>query len=103
MDKRGKSFSSCRIGSPLCIVPLTSNGTPTFALNTVEVTDDEKENGIHYYLAEAELLQARYEEPFVHFDQEEAPAFLHPAVRQHLALQRRQTAPHPKEAVACPA
>jgi hypothetical protein len=65
---------------------MNADGTPTFAMTTVEVTQEEAENGIHYYLAEAELLQAGYEEPFVHFDEHEGPAFLHRAVRQYLSL-----------------
>jgi hypothetical protein len=63
---------------------MTAAGTPTFVMNEVEVTQDEAENGIHYYLVESELLIAGYEEPFVHFDEDEAPAFLHPAVRESL-------------------
>jgi hypothetical protein len=65
---------------------MTANGTPALALNTVAVTQEEEENGVHYCLAEANLTEAGYEEPFVHFDQQEAPAFLHPAVRRHLGL-----------------
>jgi hypothetical protein len=64
---------------------MTPEGTPAFALNQVAVTQDEAENGIHYYLVEADLLEAGFEEPFVHFDEGEAPAFLHSAVRRHLA------------------
>jgi hypothetical protein len=63
---------------------LTAAGTPDFALNTVAVTRDEYDNAIHYYLAEADLLQAGYEEPFVHFDEFESPAFLHAAVQHYL-------------------
>jgi hypothetical protein len=63
---------------------MAADGTPDFALNEVEVTHDEYENGIHYYLAEAELIEAGYEEPYTHFDEFEAPAFLHLAVRQYL-------------------
>lgn len=65
---------------------MTREGSPTFVFNEVEVTQDEMENGIHYYLAEAELLQAGYEEPIVNFDDTESPAFLHPAVREFLGL-----------------
>lgn len=64
------------------------DGLPAFALNDVAVTQDEAENGIHYYLVEADLLEAGFEEPFVHFDEDEAPAFLHSAVRRHLANSR---------------
>jgi hypothetical protein len=73
---------------PVAIVTacMSANGTPTFVLTNVEVTPQEAENGVHYGLAEADLLQAGYEEPFVHFDEGESPTFLHPAVRQHLGL-----------------
>lgn len=66
---------------------MTKDGLPAFAINEVEVAQDQIDNGIHYYLAEADLLQAGYEEPFVHFGEDESPSFLHPAVRQHLAQQ----------------
>jgi len=62
------------------------DGTPHLALAEVSVTKEEAENGIHYYLAEAELLDAGYEEPFVHFAEDELPIFLHAAVRLHLGL-----------------
>jgi hypothetical protein len=65
---------------------MRTDGTPTFAVNEVSVTQEEAENGLHYYWVEAELLESGYEEPFVHFDDSEAPAFLHAAVRQHLDL-----------------
>jgi len=42
---------------------MNADGTPDFALNHVEVTQDEAENGVHYYLVEAELFEAGYEEP----------------------------------------
>ena len=64
----------------------TAAGTPAFALNTVEVTQKEIENGIHFYLVEGQLLEEGRQEPFVHFDEEESPAFLIPSVRQHLGL-----------------
>jgi hypothetical protein len=60
------------------------DGFADFAVTQVEVTQDEYENAIHLYLAEADLLEAGFEEPFVHFPQEEAPPFLLPAVRQYL-------------------
>jgi len=65
---------------------LSADGTPDFAFNEVEVTHDEYENGVHYDLVEDHLTDARYEEPFTHFDEFEAPAFLHPAVRAYLAV-----------------
>jgi hypothetical protein len=66
---------------------MTVAGSPTFALNQVEVTQEEYENGVQYSLAEVKLMDAGYEEPFVHFDETEAPAFLVPAVNKHLAAQ----------------
>lgn len=65
---------------------ITSDGTPDFALNEIEVTQEEYDNGVHYDRADDRLIDAGYEEPFVHFDELESPAFLHPAVRRHLAL-----------------
>lgn len=73
---------------PMAIVSacLRADGLPTFALTEVVVTPEEIENGVHYYLAEIELLKRGYEEPYVHFDSGEAPPFLHDAVRQFLSL-----------------
>ena len=65
---------------------MNSNGSPGFAITEVEVTQEEEDNGVHYTLAEAHLLERGYEEPFVHFDEGEAPDFLHAAVRQFLGL-----------------
>ena len=65
---------------------MRADGTPALAVTDVEATPDECANGVHYYLAEADLLEAGYEEPFVHFDPAEAPPFLLPAVRRHLGL-----------------
>ncbi len=64
---------------------MQADGTPTFVRTKTQVTPDEFANGIHYYLAEADLLLVGYEEPFGHFDQDEAPPFLHPAVQEFLA------------------
>jgi hypothetical protein len=63
---------------------MRSDGLPHFAVTDVEVTSEQIENGIHYYFAEAELLQNGYEEPFVHFADDERPPFLLPAVQQHI-------------------
>ena len=60
------------------------DGSPAFALTEFEVTNEEAENGVHYYLAEIELSKRGYEEPFVHFSDSESPPFLHDAVRQFL-------------------
>ena len=80
---------------PIVSACMTREGLPTFALNTVEVTAEEAADGIHFYLVEADLLEAGYEEPFVHFPDSEAPPFLHPAVRQHLGLEPVLTEPTP--------
>jgi hypothetical protein len=63
---------------------MTPDGCPTFAITEVQASEDEIHNGAHYYFVEQELLAKGYEEPFVHFDDTEAPAFLHPAVRTDL-------------------
>ena len=72
---------------------MTRQGTPTFVLTKVAVSEQELQNGIQYDLVESQLFIDRYEEPFVHFDQDEAPPFLLPAVRQL----RAQTTPEPSE------
>jgi hypothetical protein len=72
---------------------MSADGTPDFALTEVEVTPEEYENGVPYGLAEARLLADGYEEPMVHFDDGEAPAFLHAAVRQYLGLPPAATEP----------
>jgi len=65
---------------------MRGDGTPAFALTEVTATPEEAADGIHYYLAEAQLLEDGYEEPFVHFAASEAPPFLHATVRRHLGL-----------------
>lgn len=70
---------------------MTKQGAPAFALNEVEVTQEEAENGIHYYLVEAMLLENGFDEPYVHFGDDESPAFLHPAVKEHLQSLQPET------------
>jgi hypothetical protein len=65
---------------------MKKDGFPDLVLNEVFATQEEIDNGMHYYFVEAALLQAGFEEPFVHFDQSESPSFLHPAVREYLGL-----------------
>ena len=74
---------------------MRADGLPGFAVTRVEVTREEYEEGIHYYLAAADLLEAGYDEPFVHFDEGEAPPFLLPAVTEHLGLAGRDAAVRP--------
>jgi hypothetical protein len=78
---------------------MKQDGTPTFVINEVSATQEQLENGIHYYFAESQLLIDGYEEPFVHFDEDEAPPFLHLAVSQHLALTHPSV--HQSEESAC--
>jgi hypothetical protein len=59
---------------------MRGDGSPTFVRMDVAVTSEEAENGVHYYLVEADLLELGYEEPFVHFAEGEMPAFLLSAV-----------------------
>jgi hypothetical protein len=61
---------------------LNAAGVPDFAFTEVEVTHDEYENGVLYDRATERLCAEGYEEPFVLFDELEAPAFLHTAVRE---------------------
>ena len=76
---------------------MNSNGSPGFALTEVEVTQEEADNGVHYSLAEAQLLERGFEEPFVHFAQGERPDFLHAAVREHLDLLPTHVANNPRK------
>ena len=64
---------------------MTRAGLPTFARNEIAVSQEEAENGAHYYLAEVKLREEGYEEPYVHFATGEGPAFLHDAVREFLS------------------
>jgi hypothetical protein len=73
---------------------MCADGTPDFALNVVEVSHEEYENGVHYDFVEDQLADAGYEEPFVHFDNLEAPAFLHPAVEKYLRIAKEADEAH---------
>lgn len=88
---------------PVAVVTACRNagGSPEFVLTTVAVTPAQQDNGIHYYLVEADLLEDGYEDPFVHFDEHEAPPFLHPAVRRHLASRLHPPNHHEPEKHAC--
>jgi hypothetical protein len=74
---------------------MRSDGLPDFALTEVQVSAEEYQNGVHYDRAEARLAQRGYEEPFVHFEELDAPAFLLPAVRRYLAQAAPATDPVP--------
>jgi hypothetical protein len=71
----------------------SSDGSPDFALNEVEVDEDEYANGIHYDLADELLTAAGYEKPWLHFDDRECPDFLIPAVRQYLGIDTPASTP----------
>ena len=77
---------------------LRPDGTPAFALNQVMVTNQEEKVGIHFYLAEADLLEIGYREPFVHFDEADAPALVRWALRQR-PVNNRNTHHSAKESV----
>src|SRR5262245_46491190 len=78
----GKSLSAPRYERIVVTACMTRQGTPAFVLTRVAVTEDEIQNGVQYALTESQLFIDGYEEPFVHFDQDEAPSFLIPAVRE---------------------
>lgn len=63
---------------------MNANGAPDFASTEVEVSHEEYENGVHYDLVDDSLSDRGYDEPYTHFDEGEAPAFLIPAVREYL-------------------
>jgi hypothetical protein len=72
---------------------MRSDGSPTFVRTQVDVTPEERANGVHYYFAEAQLIEAGYEEPYVHFDDREMPAFLAAAITESIAAS--MTVPDP--------
>ena len=63
-----------------------ADGCPDFTFTEVEVTQQEYDNGVHYDLAAQSLAERGYEKPYVHFDDREAPPFLHKAVREYLGI-----------------
>ncbi len=65
---------------------LNTSGTPDLALHEVEISYEEYTEGVHCNLVEEQLLAKDYEEPFLHFDEHEAPPFLVPAVQAYLDL-----------------
>ena len=81
---------------PITIVSavMRRDGLPDFVVTQVEVTQAECDVGIHLYLAEADLLEAGFEEPFVHFPEGERPPFLLPAVQEYLNVAAANTVLH---------
>jgi hypothetical protein len=71
---------------------LNACGVPDFALTAVEVTHDEYANGVHCDRVEGRLVAGGYEEPFLHFDEFDAPDFLVAAVRRYLGTPARTRA-----------
>jgi hypothetical protein len=64
---------------------LNAAGQSDFALTTVEATQGQIDDGDHFDMVESRLVDRGYGGPFVHFDEDDAPAFLLPAVREYLA------------------
>jgi hypothetical protein len=71
---------------PVVTACMRPDGLPTFVQHQVKVTDDEYADGVHLLQVEEQLGREGYEEPFVHFAGDEAPAFLVEAVKHYLAL-----------------
>ena len=72
---------------------MARDGTPDFALNEVEVTFEEYENGAHYDYVVDRLRDDGFEEPWVHFDENDMPRFLLPGVKSYLDLPASCTEP----------
>ncbi len=72
-----------------------------FTLTQVEVTHDEYANGVHCDRVEALLVQEGYEEPFLHFDVADVPAFLVPAVQRYFGAPLCATTSIPREQEPC--
>jgi hypothetical protein len=70
---------------------MRNDGKPTLVRTDHDVRPEEIENGAHYFLAEGDLLLAGYEEPFVHFAEDEAPDFLFPAVEKVSCVDSQST------------
>ena len=64
---------------------LNASGTPDLTLNEVEVRYDEYIEGVSCDLVEERLREQGFEEPFLHFDDHNAPPFLLPAVERYLS------------------
>jgi hypothetical protein len=73
---------------PIAVVSacMSSDSTPTFTLYEVQVSHDDYANGVHYSRVETYLAADGFDEPYVHFDEREAPPFLLSAVREYLGL-----------------
>ena len=70
---------------------LNAGSIPDFAITQVEVTHEEHANGVHCDRVEELLLEEGYEEPFLHYDDFDAPAFLVPVVRRYFGLPMNAT------------
>jgi hypothetical protein len=55
----------------VAIACTASDGAPTFAAYTVEVTDEEYDLGMHYDKAAELAMEERFEPPMVFFDSSE--------------------------------
>jgi hypothetical protein len=79
---------------PIAVITacMSAAGLPDFALTEVETTQEEFDNGAHYDKVETRLSANGYDEPFVHFDEHEAPPFLLAAVKDY--VHTRASAPN---------
>jgi hypothetical protein len=65
-----------------------ANGESDFALTVVKATEGQIEAGDHYDMARESLQERRYEGPFVHFDEDEAPDWLLEAVADKAEVEK---------------
>jgi hypothetical protein len=61
-----------------------ASGGPGFAYSEHEVTQAQYDEGEHYEQASAEALDKGYEEPFVHFDENDGPDWLFASHRRDM-------------------
>ncbi len=80
---------------------LNAASVADFALTQVEVTYDEYANGVHCDRVEELLIEEGYEEPFLHFDVADAPAFLVPAVQLYFGQPLHVPSSVPLESPRC--
>jgi hypothetical protein len=75
------------VSTEVIVVCRNSNGAPDFALVVVACPEASMADGQHYELASAAADSLGYQEPYIFFDEKEAPQWLKDGVRS-------QQAPH---------
>ena len=83
---------------------LNASGMPDLTLHEVEVSYDEYTDGVSCDLVEERLREQGFDEPFLHFDEHDAPPFLVPAVQHYLSVSLpsgQKIHPHSPEDSAC--